>query len=70
MDEVVLYISAPSPCKNCENRSAGCHGSCAAYLAYRAERESEYEERRTNMEMNLYLNERIRRTKAKRHLKR
>ena len=26
------------PCKDCENRSPGCHGRCETYLAYAEER--------------------------------
>ena len=38
-----------SPCKDCENRQIGCHGSCAAYNEYR-EKEAAYrkEYRRRN----------------------
>lgn len=28
-----------SPCKGCETRSAGCHGSCEAYKNWKSERD-------------------------------
>ena len=29
-----------APCYNCENRCAGCHGSCADYKQFKAEKQA------------------------------
>lgn len=29
-----------SPCFNCHNRHAGCHGSCEAYLQWKSDRDA------------------------------
>lgn len=29
------------PCRGCEDRHAGCHGSCEAYKGWKGEREEE-----------------------------
>jgi len=40
-----------APCHNCPDRHEGCHGKCERYLAYRAELESHYEERKAMRNM-------------------
>ena len=32
-----LPIYRPAPCKDCADRTVGCHGKCEKYLAYRSE---------------------------------
>lgn len=32
-----LPVYRPAPCKDCHDRTVGCHGKCEKYLAYRAE---------------------------------
>lgn len=37
-----------NPCKNCEDRVPGCHGTCEHYIAWKAAREEEKEISRHN----------------------
>lgn len=48
-----------SPCFTCENRHLKCHCDCAAYIDYQAEREREKKARKTDMETNIYIHEKI-----------
>ena len=31
------YKRTPSPCLNCEDRHAGCHGQCSKYIEWKAD---------------------------------
>lgn len=36
-----------SPCKDCDKRQVGCHGSCEEYTEYLAKRRAEWEQIQT-----------------------
>lgn len=38
-----------APCHGCPDRTVGCHGTCEAYKAYRAERETIYKQRQMKL---------------------
>jgi len=54
-DERKCLSPIPSPCKNCPDRQAGCHGKCEKYAAFRAKVDAIAEERKFDREYNEYL---------------
>lgn len=61
----MTHLTKP-PCKDCEERIVGCHGSCERYLAYRKD-VSQIQERRAqaNKEQGIYVEQILRRAKLK-----
>lgn len=43
-----------TPCKDCPYREVGCHDRCSTYLAFRAEKDKECEERLMNYKTYYY----------------
>lgn len=53
-----------SPCKDCNDRHVGCHGSCEEYLAFDRERKALNEDR-YNAQREIYDNEIYRKRKKR-----
>lgn len=41
-----------SPCMGCDKRQVGCHSTCETYIAYKAEIETQNEERRQKAKLS------------------
>ena len=56
------------PCKDCPDRTPGCHGKCEKYLDYRARLDAmkEEERKRKRLEYDLYMSSRHAKTYEKR----
>lgn len=52
-----------APCYKCTDRAVGCHGQCAAYLAYQAECAKSYQLRRDLAMLGSYVAESQKRQK-------
>ena len=44
-----------SPCKDCDSRQVGCHGSCEEYIEYLAKRRAEWEQIQTEKDKDRWL---------------
>lgn len=49
-----MNLNVTVPCKDCDDREAGCHGRCERYAAFRVEIETGKEEERREHEAAAY----------------
>lgn len=57
------------PCKDCEDRRAGCHGACQKYQAFAAERSAWREQQLAAQDVTDYTIKQIRRTQKQMRVK-
>lgn len=56
------------PCRDCDHRTVGCHGTCAVYRQYREERELIREIRKKRLvAIQMEFDERIKNIRRNRH---
>lgn len=54
------------PCKDCQNRKVGCHGSCEAYKEFQRSREAALAAKQKDVDANTYcIESRLRNKKAR-----
>lgn len=50
-----------TPCKNCELRTVGCHGTCVSYIMYKAKMDRQLKERNLQCDVGAYIGNNIKR---------
>jgi hypothetical protein len=66
---MIVSATAPSPCKDCEDRCIGCHTTCGDYAIYRQTLEQNRARINAQNDENAFMSE-IKREVYKRHNKR
>ena len=54
-------IGLKTPCKNCELRTVGCHGTCVRYIMYKCRMDRQSKERNLRCDVGAYIGNNVKR---------